>query len=150
MNDATTKAAAEALYEIDHLARQYDVYEYGLPLHDDATVDAMRAAIESAIERARADAIEQAAKACEARIDEAEHKRATDRAREAMKSGSMRDQIDRLKHEAMVSVHNAVLQRSADAIRALGTTMTNGLTQAETDASASCAGLSAGTTGEQP
>jgi hypothetical protein len=37
------------------------------------------------------------------------------------------------------------------AIRALGTTMINGLTQAETDASASCAGLSAGTEeGERP
>jgi hypothetical protein len=43
-----------------------------------------------------------------------------------MKSGSMRDQVDRLKHEAMVSMHNTVLQRSADAIRALGTTMING------------------------
>jgi hypothetical protein len=87
-----------------------------------AAQDNIHTAIQSAIERARADAIEQAAKACEAKIDEAEHKRATDRAREAMKSRSMRDQIDRLKHEAMVSVHNAVLQRSADAIRALGTT----------------------------
>jgi hypothetical protein len=130
MND-TTKAAADALDGIKFegiddndamRALRVQMYQAGIKCTDGRLL----AFCVAAIERARADERKRCADLCEAISDQY-------REREGLRYPELRTDAETGAGEC------------AAAIEALGTTMINGLTRAETDASASCAGLSAQT-----
>ena len=68
---------------------------------------------------ARAEALEDAAKAVEAQQDLAEQEKADKRFKAALKEGDERNAVDRGDHWMCVSTCNAVLRNAAKAIRAL-------------------------------
>jgi hypothetical protein len=107
MND-TTKAAADALDGIMHaVLRSQIAYAWGRIEDSKAHDDHVRAAIEAAIERARADERMKCAKVCEAISDQY-------REREGLRYPEMRTDAETGAGEC------------AAAIEALGTTMING------------------------
>jgi hypothetical protein len=133
----TTKAAADAALRFDLREciaqtimacksasgqhRAIDNFVNGVDI-----TNAMTAKVGAAIERARADERNRCKQVCEAISDQY-------REREGLRYPELRSDAEEGAGAC------------AAAIEALGTTMINGLTRAETDASASCAGLSAKT-----
>lgn len=68
---------------------------------------------------ARAEALEDAAKAAEAQQDLAEQEKADKRFKDAIKEGDERNAVDRGEHWMCVTTCNAVLRNAAKAIRSL-------------------------------